>query len=69
MTLRVETAGAPQIPSARGTKSACGRRASASRHVSLRTSRNGSSDHHQLHSDWWIGSSRFWRRRSYLSIP
>ena len=29
MTLRVETAGAPQIPSARGTKSACGRRASA----------------------------------------
>ena len=35
MTLRVETAGAPQIPSARGTKSACGRRASASRHVSL----------------------------------
>ena len=29
MTLRVETAGAPQIPSARGTKSVCGRRASA----------------------------------------
>ena len=29
MTLRVETAGAPQILSARGTKSACGRRASA----------------------------------------
>ena len=29
MTLRAETAGAPQIPSARGTKSACGRRASA----------------------------------------
>ena len=29
MTLRVETARAPQIPSARGTKSACGRRASA----------------------------------------
>ena len=29
MTLRVETAGAPQIPSVRGTKSACGRRASA----------------------------------------
>ena len=29
MTLRVETAGAPQIPSARGTKSARGRRASA----------------------------------------
>ena len=29
MTLRVEMAGAPQIPSARGTKSACGRRASA----------------------------------------
>ena len=29
MTLRVETAGAPQIPSARGTKSACGRRTSA----------------------------------------
>ena len=29
MTLRVEKAGAPQIPSARGTKSACGRRASA----------------------------------------
>ena len=28
-TLRVETAGAPQIPSARSTKSACGRRASA----------------------------------------
>ena len=30
MTLRVETAGAPKIPErARGTKSACGRRASA----------------------------------------
>ena len=29
MTLRVEMAGAPQIPSVRGTKSACGRRASA----------------------------------------
>ena len=29
MTLRMEKAGAPQIPSARGTKSACGRRASA----------------------------------------
>ena len=29
MTLRAETAGAPQILSARGTKSACGRRASA----------------------------------------
>ena len=29
MTLRVETAGAPQIPSARGTKSVCGRHASA----------------------------------------
>ncbi len=29
MTLRVETAGAPQIPSARGTKSVCGRHTSA----------------------------------------
>jgi len=36
MTLRVETAGAPQIPSARGTKSACGRHASADRCCSTR---------------------------------
>jgi len=34
----------------------------------LRDSRNGSSDPRQLHSDWWIGSSRFTYCRLYLSL-
>ena len=66
-TLRVETAGAPQILSARGTKSACGRRASAVGMLFYEIVETAQAILvTYILTD--VGSSRFLHRRRYLNL-